>query len=254
MIRALAAICVGLAVVVAAAPEGHAADRQGRGVLRVLFIGNSYTRFNDLPHMVEAISASAPGGPLLRTSRETRGGYDLRGHWRQERVRQRIATGRFHAVVIQGHSLAPLTDPAQMADYAGRFARHAQAAGSRLFLFQTWARHRESRVYQRLGIAGPDAMLDRIDAVYGEVGRELGVVVAPVGRAWSRGAVEAPDVELHRRDGTHPALAGTYLSACVVFGTLTGLDPRHTSYVPWRLPPSQAARLREVAARSLLEP
>lgn len=251
MIRALAAICVGLAVVVAAAPEGHAADRQGRGVLRVLFIGNSYTRFNDLPRMVEEISRSAPVGPTLDTSRETRGGYDLRGHWRRRAVRQRIERGRYHAVVIQGHSMAAIRDPQGFVEYVRLFAQHVTAAGARPILFQTWARHPRSRVYDRYQLGDPSEMLARIDATYAEVARTLHLPVAPVGRAWERASAELPDVQLHRRDGTHPALAGSYLAACVIYGTISGRDPRHTTWRPWPISRSQAARIRAVAAESL---
>lgn len=250
MIRALAAICAGLAVALVA-PQGRAADRARHGILRVLFIGNSYTRFNDLPRMVEELSRSAPVGPILDTSRETRGGYDLRGHWRRRSVRQRIGRGRYDVVVIQGHSMAAIRDPGGFAEYVRRFAEHATASGARPILFQTWARHPRSRDYDRYRLSDPSEMLARIDALYGEIARRLRVPVAPVGRAWARASAELPNVELHRRDGTHPALAGSYLAACVIYGTISGRDPRLATWSPWRMPRAQAARIRTIAAESL---
>lgn len=232
------------------AVEARASD--GERPMRVLFIGNSYTRFNDLPRMVERLSRSTTEGPRLRTRRETRGGFDLANHWRRRRVRARIAYGGFDAVVLQGHSLSPVRQPDRLEEYARRFFAQTSSAGARLVLFQTWARHPRSRVYRRYQIEGPSAMLERIDAVYGRVGQELEVPVAPVGLAWQRAQRELPGVRLHRRDGTHPDVAGTYLSACVLYGTITGVDPRQASWRPWGMPEQEAVRIRALAG-SVLE-
>ncbi len=249
MIRALAVICA--AGVITSAPSGRAADRDPRDVMRVLFIGNSYTRFNDLPRMVEELSRSAPRGPALDTSRETHGGYDLRGHWRQRRVRERIESGRFDAVVLQGHSLAAIREPEVFAEYVRRFSDMVSAAGARPILCQTWARHPRSRVYERYSLEDPSEMIARIDALYAEIARSLRVPVAPVGRAWERASEAIPDVRLHRSDGTHPALAGSYLAACVIYGTITSRDPREATWRPWQLSRRRAERIRRVAAETL---
>ncbi len=250
VVRALAAICA-VAAIAAGTPRGRAADRDPRDLLRVLFVGNSYTRFNDLPGMVEVLSRSVRGGLPLETSRETHMGYDLRNHWRQRRVRERIESGRYDAVVIQGHSLAAIRDPDGFVEHVRLFAEHADAAGVRTILFQTWARHPRSPVYDRYAVEDPRDMLARIDAVYSGIAHALRVPVAPVGRAWELASEALPNVRLHRRDGTHPDVPGTYLAACVLYGTITGRDPREATWRPSRIPRRQGERIREVAARTL---
>jgi uncharacterized protein DUF4886 len=238
-------------VISALLPEGgRAIDRSLGGPQRVLFVGNSYTRFNDLPGMVRELSLSVRGGPPLFTRSETHGGYDLRRHWNRRRVRSRIANGRFDWVVLQDHSTSPLREPQTLREYVRRFSSRVTSAGGRLVLFSTWARHPRSRFYQRVP-SDARAMQERVDAVYGEIARELDVGVAPVGRAWLRASAELPHTTLHRRDGTHPALAGTYLSACVIYGTLTGRDPREARWRHHRLTPQAAARIRAIASESL---
>ncbi|HJL17511.1 MAG TPA: hypothetical protein RMH99_17720 [Sandaracinaceae bacterium LLY-WYZ-13_1] len=219
----------------------------------MLFIGNSYTRFNDLPRQVELVSRSVEGGPHVDASRETHGGFNLRRHWRRRRVRHLVERGGFDAVVLQGHSLSPLDHPDELAEYARRFHDRAEEAGARLVLFETWPRHPRSRLYRRRGdLRGPDEMLARVGAVYRALGRELDAPVAPVGHAW-RAALDAlPEAPLHRRDGTHPTLAGSYLSACVVYGTLSGRDPREAAWNPWNLDDAHAERIRALAAEALV--
>jgi hypothetical protein len=238
-------------VLLGATKLGRAVDRDARATLRVLFIGNSYTRFNNLPRLVASLSESVAQGPIVRAKRETHGGFNLRRHWRRRRVRDRIARGGFDAIVIQGHSLSPIRDPGEMAEYARRFSQRARAVGARLILFETWARAPRSRVYRRYELAGPAEMLARVDSVYAQLGHDLGASVSPVGRAFARAADEASGVRLRRRDRTHPTLAGSYLAACVLYGTLTGNDPREASYVPWPLSQASASTLRAIAAETL---
>ena len=65
------------ALVVLAAPS--AGCQAPRDTIDVLFVGNSYIYFNDLPAMVEGIS-SALEGPILHGAAHTHGGFTLRGH------------------------------------------------------------------------------------------------------------------------------------------------------------------------------
>ncbi len=240
-------------LVLAIPPESQASDGD-RPSLRVLFIGNSYTRYNDLPQMVESLSTTAREGPVLETRQVTRGGFDLRRHWRRTRARARIRSGGFDAVVIQGHSLGAIHHPDRLAHYARRFSDRVRAAGARLVLFQTWPSHPRHRIYDRRDWEGPRDMHAQIDSVYHEVARELEATVSPVGRAWMRALREAPSLRLHRRDGAHPGVAGTYLSACVLYGTLSGLDPRTARWRPLGMPEEQARRIRAIATASLGAP
>lgn len=248
MIRALALSCTLLAAMPVAAQATH------RDELRVLFIGNSYTRFNDLTQIVEDVSASVPGGPFVRAERDTRGGYDLMLHWRRGRdTRQRITRGDFDAIVIQGHSLAAINEPYRLSEYAQRFAEEARMSQTRVVLFQTWARRADSPYYRSDAndMRDPAHMLGRIDAVYREIADDIDATIAPVGRAWLIASSEVPGAALHMPDGMHPDLPGSYLAALVLYGRLAERDPRDVTWAPWRMDPREAARLRSVAAATL---
>lgn len=238
------------ALLVASSGVGAA---QGRARQRVLFVGNSYTRFNDLPRLVSRIAASDPGGPRLRTERQTEPGWSLRQHWERRRASRRIRHGHFDAVVLQERSLNPLEAREETLEYGRRLSGVARSSGARVILFETWARVAGDPSYDELGVRDPAQMLERVEAVYEELGRILRAPVAPVGRAWLRARAAIPDTRLYRDDGTHPLMAGSYLGACVIYGTLTGRDPRAGTYVPHRLGSSRARRIREVAARALAD-
>jgi hypothetical protein len=82
--------------------------------------------------------------------------------------------------------------------------------------------------YRRLGWISAE----QIAQVHREVGKALGVDVAPVSIAWERVLKERKDVPLFAADLEHPNMNGTYLSTLVVYATVFKKDPSPLSYVP----------------------
>jgi hypothetical protein len=241
---ALAALALGAAL---APAEGRAELVQ---LTRVLLVGNSYTHFHSLSRQIEKLAAST--ATPLRVDAVTHGGYTLRMHWMKSAARARIASGGYRYVVLQDHSLRPLDHLDEFHDYGERFARAAISAGAKPVLYQTWPRNPSSRFYnERTKPRSADEMASQLDQAYSALADSQGALLAPVGRAFTVGLAAHPEVELYGRDGTHPSWAGSYLAACVLYGTLTGKDPRNASYVPWELPAEQAPSLRALAARVL---
>jgi len=181
------------------------------GRLRVLFIGNSLTRVNDLPATI-AYLAAAGGAPPFTWVRDGIDGGSLGLHARQGRAPARIRLGGWSHVVIQDHSTAALSFPAALDRHGRDFVRSARAAGAQPVLYQTWA------AFDR-----PEDQ-DVITAAYAALAVD-GAVVAPVGEAFRRALASTPQPDLYVFDGLHPSAAGTYLVACVFYATFFGRSP-----------------------------
>lgn len=175
--------------------------------LKVLFIGNSYTYYHRLPDIVAAMSARPDSPRKFEVRMVAQGGASLARHW-DGGGRRALRGGNWDAVVLQDQSALPLSHPGQIARYAERLAGAARDAGARTILFVTWARR--------------DWPADQtaIDDAYAAAARASDAVLAPVGPAWQRTRERWPDIALHDADGSHPAAAGAYLSACVLYITL----------------------------------
>lgn len=173
--------------------------------LRVLFVGDSFTYFNDLPRLVALVSEGR-----LKTDRITASGWNLDRHWRAGRALARIRAGGWNVVVLQEEGALPVSDPARFQADVRRFALAAHAAGARPVLLLTWAK-RDKPPAQAL-----------LTNAFRRVGRSLGVPVMPVGEAWRlwRARPNAPG--LYVADGIHPDFRGSYLSALVIVGALRG--------------------------------
>jgi len=196
--------------------------------------------------------ADGANGPRMHVDVEARGGYSLRMHWKSRTALIKIRNGHYSHVVLQGHSLSPVDHPDELAEDAGRFNSEIAASGSRTVLYETWARKPNASLYRKHGmLRGFDDMVHRIDTAYNGIARTLHAELAPVGGAFVRAWRTDPAVPLWGSDGSHPTLAGSYMAACVLYGAISGHDPRESSYVPFPLDPRLAERIRAIAAASL---
>jgi hypothetical protein len=220
--------------------------------LRVLLIGNSYTMHHTLHVMLQRLAAGVVGGPQLVVEAEAHGGYSLRNHLRTGQALARIRSGHYTHVVLQGHSMSVLDHPDELSADAERFKRAIDEASARTVFYETWARSPEARMYLSNKIVHSfEEMTERVDAAYLGLSQRLGAGLAPVGRAFQRALVQEPKLALWGSDGSHPTVAGSYMAACVLYGALTGADPRATGYIPPELTERDAVRIRAIAAQSL---
>ena len=238
-----------LAFLIAIVMAGCAGDAPGAGApIRVLFLGNSYTFVNDLPHMFASLAAS--GGHAVVTTMDAAGGELLQGHAGDPQALALLDQGGWAFVVLQEQSQVPAVEPARsevMFPAARALAAHARASGATPVFLMTWARQR----------GWPEARLDyprmqtRISAAYCDIARELHTPVAPVGQAWQQVRRSHPEIELWQPDGSHPTVAGTYLAACVLHATLFHVSPENLRYTAG-LPSTTVRLLQATAAQTVL--
>jgi hypothetical protein len=197
-VRHVVAICA--VWLVLAACESHAATR-------ILFVGNSFTYVNGgidarLGRMAPSSKASRLGMP----------GYTLEQHWKDGEALRAIREGGWGYVVLQEQSQTPVLASGKFREYAREFDREIRRSGASTILLMTW--ERPDSVGYGVTSAG-------LVAAFTAVGAELGVKVAPAGLAFARSLRERPSLLLYSQDG-HPTRYGTYLAACVLYGTIFG--------------------------------
>jgi hypothetical protein len=220
-VRAFSLLLVAVVVFIALSLQGcsPASNRtqagDSRRKLRVLFIGNSYTIYNDLPWVTSQLSLSSGMDRPLEVKSVALMGATLKEHWDDGFALKEIRDGGpWDYVVLQGQSLQPIIAPEVLSEYARRFDGEIKAAGAKTILFVTWARH-----------AHPEQQ-PAINSVYEGVARETGAALAPVGPAWQDALEADPNLMLYRNDADdHPAAAGTYLAACVIYSTIYRRSP-----------------------------
>ena len=261
----------------------------------VLFIGNSFTyghgspvRFYRSDTVTDLNNTGIGGVPALFKSFTTQVGsnYDVYvetqpGSGLDFHLQSRLGTiGRrpWDVVVMHGQSTLDFEDPgnpAKLVDTSGRLAEflHSVNAGIEVHLMATWSR--ADQTYQPMGAwAGQpiDSMAKDVRAGYDQAAQASAVInsVVPVGEAWNL-AMESGVADPNPYDGTefgtislwtydyyHASTYGYYLEALVVFGRLTGRDPRslgdhECSAFELGLSRQEASALQQVAFDTLVK-
>lgn len=215
---------------------------------RTLFVGNSFTYFNELPASYRTLATA------FDTKREppvidgvTYGGWTLTAHLADARgtgTYPRLSTilgpdagaVSWTWVVLQEQSQIPSFDPSsptrqQSIASAVSLSDLAAAAGATTLLFMTW------------GYASSDylTMQSKLETGYRDMAQAIAtaghaVKIAPIGLAFKAIydrevmlghdplATGSPFIQLYDADLVHPAGKGSYLGACVVTATIEDAD------------------------------
>lgn len=187
---------------------------QDTGTKRMLFVGNSYTYFWNLPQQVSTMAMEKKIS--LTTKQSTVGGVNLGQHWRGERGLKTvdlIKSGDFDIVILQDHSMRAIDHPDSLLYFGKLLGDLIRANGGTPYLYLTWARE-----YDPL-------MQNEVTKTYRELAAILEAPVIPAGTAWMRARELRPGLPLYDPDSSHPSPMGAYLTACLVYGKITGLSP-----------------------------
>lgn len=213
---------------------------------RVLFLGNSYTYFNDLPALVTAIGEATPGR-AIEAETIAEGGATFADHWMNANVQTRLDEGDLDAVVLQAQSLEPVFGAEGFVAFGELLGDAVAEAGADGVWFSTWARRDGDPIYA--GGLDPASLTESLELRYRGQARRHDDRVARVGAAWQLALDELPGVDLYAPDGSHPTLAGSWLAACVIHQAITARTPRVPDPPPDGLPADTAAALCALAAR-----
>jgi hypothetical protein len=245
-----------VALVAAAGMAGQAADGGS-----ILFVGNSFTfgsgsavRFyrsntvTDLNHEgiggVPALfkSFTDQAGLAYEVSLETRGGVGIDFHLANKHAE--IASRSWDTVVAHGYSTLDQEkprDPAKLIATSKALAELLRARNPKVDLYLTATWSRADQVYPEKGAwAGKpiEVMGKDIRAAYDKAAMAASAKVIPVGDAWNRAmqtsiadtnpydGIDAGKLNLWTFDQYHASTYGYYLEALMVFGRVTGRDPR----------------------------
>jgi len=228
----------------------------------VLFIGNSFTfgwgspvRYYRTDTVTDLNSEGIGGVPALFKSFtqqagldfdvfiETRPGSGLDFHL--ENKLGVIGKRGWNAVVMHGYSTLDPDKPRDPGKLIATSAQMAEFLRSRnpevdLYLMATWSRPDQTYLETGAWAGEPiEAMARDVRAAYDEAaGPAEFKAVIPVGEAWTRAiqtgvadpnpydGIEPDKVDLWAYDHYHGSTYGYYLEALVIFGALTGADPR----------------------------
>ncbi|MDQ3138982.1 MAG: hypothetical protein M3Q93_15520 [Gemmatimonadota bacterium] len=180
--------------------------------LRILFIGNSLTLANDLPALVQHLGRRDPSRSVVVRA-VAFGNYSLEDHWNRGDAQRAIERARWDFVVLQQGPSARLESRALLVEYATRFAGEIRRVGARPAIYMVWPPLEREPEW------------DEVTASHAAAAAAVGGLLLPGGEAIRAARTADPGIALFTSDGFHPALAGSYAVALVIYAQAAGVTP-----------------------------
>lgn len=198
--------------------------------LKILFIGNSYTYYNDMPQIFEKLATE--NGKDLEIFSVTKGSRKLCDFMNNDEYTQKldslVAEHHFDFCFLQEQSVLPITNYDLFLDGVKHLDEKLSDSVDSVVLYATWARKEGHKTLADLGLTAEE-MTSKLHIAYKDAADVIGAGVSPVGLAFEN-ALESGSTELCVNDNSsHPTYAGSCLAALTHYYTVYGEYPEKTS-------------------------
>ena len=181
------------------------AVQMSHNCLKILFIGNSHTYYNDMPSLVkQSFEAEGYGCHVTMLAHP---GWFLAQHVEDPEAKFNILYGGYDYVVLQEHA-HPFGPEEKFYDAVRILTGWIKKAGSTPVIYLTWAKKSE-----------PEAQ-DRMTAAHSRIADETGSLLAHVGDTWWSYMRSWPDLEMYAGDGEHASPAGSDFAAKMIMSEI----------------------------------
>lgn len=221
----------------------------GQSVKRVLFIGNSYVYFNNMPGILSDIAKSAGDSVICESS--TPGGYTLMEHSANPGTLSKIKTGLWDFVVLQEQSLLTAypedsvdTEVIPYAHFLDSLI-HVHNRRCKTMFYMTWGRKNGDAAGCKWWppLCTFSSMDSLVEMRYMRLAEINHGSVSPVGAVWKYIRESYPEIELYFMDGSHPSPVGSYAAACCFYTSFFRKSPFSIRY-DYKLPAAEAKKIR----------
>jgi hypothetical protein len=196
------------------------AQSSEKKAIKVLFVGNSFTYFFNLPQVVSSMAESQ--GVEIITRQSTVGGSTLEEHWKElkgTKTRRLLDSTTWDYVVLNNHSTITVNAPDKFMDYTTKFIELVRSKGAEPIVMQTW------------GYKSNPLLIRPIIDGYSNLAQSTKSAFVPAGELFMEARKWRPDLELFQ-DDKHPSSNGTYMLGLAFFKFFTGLS---TTEIPFRI-------------------
>lgn len=204
-----------------------------KDTLKILFLGNSYTYYNNYPVTFKQLAFSE--GHYADCHMFISGGYTMKAHLANPYSVAKMTEAVYDYAFLQDQSfnaaLVGTEDDRGAIKYFGDVIAKIlkKSPACKTFIEVTWGRKHGGNNLGKDNEYLKDkypffkdyyAMQDRMTERILFEAETLGVGTSPVGQAWRIIVEERPDIDLYYKDAHHPSVYGSYLSAAVAYLTI----------------------------------
>ena len=196
----------------------------------ILFIGNSYTYFNDMPQIFEQLARENAKDVFV--SSVTKGGRKLIAYEDPldpitQKLDVLLKDHKYDVCFIQEQSVLPAIDFDLFIRGVDCVFDKVKEHAERLFLYATWGRKSGSETLSKYGWT-TETMTRLLADAYGKAAEHIGAEISPVGMNFLKATEVYPEINLHNDDLSHPSYRGSCLAALTHYQTVFCEFPANT--------------------------
>jgi hypothetical protein len=174
--------------------------------IRVLFVGNSLTYFNNLPELVKKVAAA--DGMKLTVESIAYPDYALMDHLAEGKVQKKLKSEKFDFVVVQQGPSSQAEGMEWLLNASFILSPLCKEKGIDLVFYMVWPGKSRMQdfpaVYRNYKLAA-----DTTNSIF-----------SPAGQAWIEAWSASPNLALYGVDNFHPSYNGSLLAAIVIYGSI----------------------------------
>lgn len=179
--------------------------------MKVLFLGNSHTYYNDLPALFKKICREC--GKDVEVNMLAQPGVTYEWHLTQYTdLRFALVHGGYDCIIMQQAAHEPCPSKEETIRDAGKIIEMAKAQGIKVIQILPWAR------------LGMPEEFEKMKDIYYTLCDKYSVKLNPVGLVFEDIVKNHPDICLHWFDGAHAGPYGSYANALCTYVTLFDTD------------------------------
>ena len=217
--------CLVLAAILGLAIPSYAEKK------RVLFLGNSYTHFNNMPQIVADMALTT--GDTLIFSMYAPGAYTFDNHGSDTVSENKIKQGGWDYLILQEQSQLP-SFPTYFSPglYSLCSLFRSYNPCGRIIFYMTWGRKNgdASNCPNWPPVCTYSGMDSLLRLRYTQMAIDNNAELSPAGAAWRYTRLHHPFIELYNPDESHPSVAGSYLVASCFYTAIFKKDPTLVNY------------------------
>lgn len=198
--------------------------------MNVLFIGNSYTYYNDMPKIFEKLACD--NNKDVSAYAVTEGGSNLYNFVSgvskaSQMVNSTLSEREYDMCFMQDHSMVPVQNSGLFISGVVLLYKKIKESIPNIYLYETWGRKRISEENPELWTVD-EGMTKKLLKVYTDAADMIKAKVSQVGENFHNLHLSVPEIELYDDDCSHPSYKGSCLAALTHYYTAFGEFPQNT--------------------------
>lgn len=198
--------------------------------MNILFIGNSYTFYNDMPNLFEKLCME--NGRDVKVNSLTCGGHKLYEYLDNEdryveELNMLEENRNYDICFLQEHSTFSVLETDAFVDAVDRLRKKLEKCASQFVLYETWGRKTGSNVLESNQWTN-ESMTLKVAEAYERASGETNMLISHVGKNFYEITNNHKEINLYHEDLSHPSYEGSCFVALTHYVTVFKSFPKNT--------------------------